>query len=393
MIEHLHSFYATFKFHHHLASILSTLTVAIGVVIGGIIFHKTLHHTLSKRFHLFIQRRYPDIEKIMTGIPLFEHFLMLLVPLLLFLSLPLIFGPTEERILARTLAATEKILVTYILFLLGVFINTLINGIEVAYKQRPGHQRWPIRSYVQFIKGFNFVVFTVLIVSHLLGKSPLNFLTGLGAIMAIITLVFKDSILSFVSSIQVATSDMMRKGDWIEIPEKEISGHIIEMSLSTIKIQNFDKTISTLPPYYVTSNAVKNWRGMFDFGGRQMKIAFTLDSHAIKFADKAMVARLGKLPLLSGSPSLQKAQEMPLTNLSFFREYIEAFIEQDERFLKKETFLARLIQPHYVGGIPLEISAYTRETSLKPHEHIQADLIEHLIAMMPQFELDLFQED
>jgi miniconductance mechanosensitive channel len=390
MIRHIYELYEPFHLNHHLLSVLSTLTVVFCVVLGGVIVHKLLHRALSRRFHKFIQRRYPNVEKIIADIPVFEHFLMLLMPLILFLAMPLIFGPIEEKLLARIMAAIENILVTYILFLLGIFMNTLINGIELAYKQRPGSQRWPIRSYVQFVKGFTFLVFTVLIVSHLLGKSPLTFLTGLGAVMAIITLVFKDAILSFVASVQVATSDMMRKGDWIEIPEKNISGNIIEMSLSTIKIQNFDKSISTIPPYYITSNAVKNWRGMFDFGGRQMKLSITIDGHTIQFADKQMIARLKKIPLMTDH--IKDAGKEPITNLSLFRHYIEDFIEQSEQFSQKEVFLAHIIQPSYVGGVPLEILAYTKKSTLKEHEHIQSELVEHIIAMMPDFELKLMQE-
>lgn len=393
MIKHIYELYEPFHLNHHILSVLSTLTVVFCFALGGVVVHKLLHRALSRRFHKFIQRRYPNVEKIIAEIPIFEHFLMLLMPLILFLAMPLIFGPTEEKLLARIMSAIENILVTYILFLLGIFMNTLINGIELAYKQRPGSQRWPIRSYVQFIKGFTFLVFTVLIVSHLLGKSPLTFLTGLGAMMAIITLVFKDAILSFISSVHVATSDMMRKGDWIEIPEKNISGNIIEMSLSTIKIQNFDKSISTIPPYYITSNAVKNWRGMFDFGGRQMKISLTIDGHTLKFADKQMVTRLKKISLLSQYiKESQKTEKEPMTNLSLFRHYIETFIEHDEQFSQKEVFLAHIIQPAYIGGIPLEILAYTRKSTLKEHEHIQSQLIEHIIAMMPEFELKLLQE-
>ena len=215
--------------------------------------------------------------------------------------------------------------------------------------------------------------------------------------MAVITLIFKDAILSFVSSVQLATSNMMQKGDWIEIPEKNISGYIIEMSLNTIKIQNFDKTISTVPPYYLTSNAVKNWRGMFEFGGRQIKLSFTIDVNTIQFADKSLLSKLGKLSLLSEyiSENQKTLLGQPVTNLFLFRYYAEAFMQKDPRFITKEktaVFMARVIQPSYVGGIPLEIYTYTKETKLKQHEHVQADLIEHLIAMMPQFELKLMQQ-
>lgn len=395
MIAHIYYLYEVFKLGPHLTATLVTLTIVAGIIVSGIIFHKTLHRTLSQRFHVFIRHRYPEIESIASETPILEHFLMLLIPVLLFLIfLPLLVS-TEDKILIQTMHAIEKILITYILFLLGVLTNTLINAIELAYKKRSGTEKWPIRSYVQFVKGFTFIVFTILIISHLLDKSPLTFLTGLGAAMAIITLVFKDSILSFVSSIQLATSNMMQKGDWIEIPEKNISGNIIEMSLNTIKIQNFDNTISTLPPYYLTSNAIKNWRGMFESGARQMKISFTLDGNTIKFADTSLLSKLSKIPSLTTyiAPYQEKGSQARITNLGLLRYYIENFIEEDDRFKKKNcVFMARIIQPSYVGGVPLEIYTYTKETNVKNHEHIQADLIEHVIAIMPQFDLKLLQE-
>lgn len=394
MIEKLYSFYTALKMGHHLSAIASTLTVVGLTVLVGIVIHKILSRALFKRFQLFVVHHYPETEKIIAEISLLRRILMVAVPLILFLMLPLLFGSPEELALKKILKSIEKILITYILCLFAILANTIINGVEKAYQRRPKSQRWPIRSYVQFMKIFTFFVFGILIISHLLDKSPLTFLTGLGAAMAIITMVFKDSLLSFVSSIQVASSNMMQKGDWIEIPEKNISGHIIEMSLHTIKVQNFDKTISTIPPYYVTSNVVKNWRGMLEFGARRFQAQLNIDSHTIRFLDEDLLSNLQKIRVLSERIQNLKNDVNKPTNLGLFREYIETLLEKDERFVKTNAnFMARLLHPHSNGGIPLEIYAYTKETNIKLHEHVQAELLEHLIAIMPQFALKLMKED
>lgn len=395
MIEKLYSFYAALKIGHHLSSLATTLTVVGVTAMAGVVIHKILSRAFFKRFQLFVVRYYPETEKIIAEISLLRRLLMVAVPLILFLMLPLLFGSPEELALKKILKSIEKILITYILCLFAILTNTIMSGVEKAYQRRPKSQRWPIRSYVQFVKIFIFFVFGILIISHLLDKSPLTFLTGLGAAMAIITMVFKDSLLSFVSSVQLASSNMMQKGDWIEIPEKNISGHIIEMSLHTIKVQNFDKTISTVPPYYVTTNVVKNWRGMFEFGGRRFQTHLVIDNHTIKFLDDSLSENLKKIPVMDFYLKQNKeTTSLPLTNLGLFRIYIEALLEQDNRFLKNDVnFMARILKPQSNGGLPVEVYAYTKETSLKPHEHIQAELVEHLIAILPQFELKVLQED
>ena len=282
----------------------------------------------------------------------------------------------------------------YVLFLLGVLITTLINAAEHIYNQYPVSKTWPIRSYVQFFKIFNFLIFGILLVASLLNKSPATFFTGLGAAMAVIMLVFKDSILSFVASVQLASSRMMKEGDWIEIPGKDISGTIIEMSLNTIKIQNFDKTISTIPPYYVTTNVVKNWQGMFDFGARRIKKHLSINSDTVVFLDEKRLDQLQKIPLLAEHIKKNKTDllKSQMTNLGIFRHYAETLLEADDRFSKEGVmFMVRIIQQHYVGGIPLEIYAYTKNTNWKIHEHIQAEFIETLVASMPRFGLKLLQ--
>jgi len=395
MIETLYSFYIGIGLSQQVTSILTSVTALFTIIFIGITLHKILNKLFFKQFNKFIKKQYPEISKVIVKVSLLQRFLMFIVPLILLFDLPLLFGdPASNPEILSVVSSLDKMLSLYVLFLLGVLITTLINAAEHIYNQYPVSKTWPIRSYVQFFKIFNFLIFGILLVANFLNKSPATFFTGLGAAMAVIMLVFKDSILSFVASIQLASSRMMKEGDWIEIPGKDISGTVIEMSLNTIKIQNFDKTISTIPPYYVTTNVVKNWQGMFDFGARRIKKHITIDSDTVLFLDEKRLGELQKIPLLAEHIKKNKADflKSQMTNLGIFRHYAETLLEEDNRFSKEGVmFMVRIIQQHYVGGIPLEIYAYTKNTNWKMHEHIQAEFIEALVANMPKFGLKLLQ--
>ena len=366
----------------------------IGIAIVGYVIHKILGFIFFKHFKKFIKKNYPDVAEITERVSLFKRLLMFVVPLILMVDLSFFLGNPEHPTLVKVVNNIEKILGLYLLFLLGMLLSTLINAAEHSYNKFNEKKGLPVRSYAQSIKIMLFIIFAILIVSKILDKSPITFLAGLAAGIGVISVIFKDAILSFIASFQLVTSRMMKVGDWIEIPGKDISGNIIEMSLNTVKIQNFDKTISTLPPYYLVSNAVKNYQGMFDFGARRIKKSFNIDGHSVKFLDPKTIQKLKNVPSLAkhmkkNELDLVKAQ---ITNLTLFRQFIENILDSDARFSKDNVVsMVRVIQPNPEGGIPLEIYTYTKDTNWKNHEHIQAELIENVIASMNYFDLRLMQ--
>ena len=366
----------------------------IGIAIVGYVIHKILGFIFFKHFKKFIKKNYPDVAEITERVSLFKRLLMFVVPLILMVDLSFFLGNPEHPTLVKVVNNIEKILGLYLLFLLGMLLSTLINAAEHSYNKFNEKKGLPVRSYAQSIKIMLFIIFAILIVSKILDKSPITFLAGLAAGIGVISVIFKDAILSFIASFQLVTSRMMKVGDWIEIPGKDISGNIIEMSLNTVKIQNFDKTISTLPPYYLVSNAVKNYQGMFDFGARRIKKSFNIDGHSVKFLDPKTIQKLKNVPSLAkhmkkNELDLVKAQ---ITNLTLFRQFIENILDSDARFSKDNVVsMVRVIQPNPEGGIPLEIYTYTKDTNWENHEHIQAELIENVIASMNYFDLRLMQ--
>jgi miniconductance mechanosensitive channel len=222
-------------------------------------------------------------------------------------------------------------------------------------------------------------------VSLLLNKSPIVFLTGLGALSAVLMLVFKDTILGFVTNIQVAALDLIRVGDWITIPSAGVDGDVMDVSINTVKIRNFDKTISTLPTYTLINNSVQNWRGMTETGGRRIKRSISIDINTIKFCDAELINKLKNEEYLKDFDFSKKP-----TNVTVFRTYMESYLRQHPKIHLGLTFLVRELQPTETG-LPVELYIFTNDTNWVNYEGIQADIFDYAFASLPIFDLRAFQ--
>jgi miniconductance mechanosensitive channel len=279
-----------------------------------------------------------------------------------------------------TIFASASVIVGTVLAFSCINIGTDI------YETYPVSKRIPIRSYTQVIKILFGVGSGIIVVSIFLNKSPLAFFTGLGATIALITVLFKDTISGFMASIQLSSYDMVRIGDWITIPKFGVDGNVKEIALTTVKIENFDRTISMIPTASLLTESVKNWRGMFDAGGRRIKRSVPIDMESIRFCSQEEVKKLQTM-----FPQLTAVYDEPVTNLTLFREYIEAYLKaspdlHQEGFL----FLIRELDPTE-KGLPLEFYVFTKETRWVQHEKVQANIIDHTIATLPLFGLNVFQ--
>jgi miniconductance mechanosensitive channel len=247
----------------------------------------------------------------------------------------------------------------------------------------------------------------IFVLATLMGKSPVYFLSGIGAVTAIIILVFKDAILGFVAGIQISVNQMVRIGDWIEMPKAGADGDVIDVSLTTVKVRNWDKTITTIPTYSLISDSFKNWRGMFESGGRRIKRALFLDMQTVGFADEQLLEGWKGIRLLKpyleeklaeiAEENKQRGDDLGvlgngrrLTNVGTFRAYCVAYLKAHPRIHKDMTFLVRQLQPTE-HGLPLEIYVFTTDTRWAFYEGIQADVFDHLIAIVGQFGLRVFQ--
>ncbi len=288
-----------------------------------------------------------------------------------------------------------------------MLFRALFRSVRDHLRTRKGFQDKPLDSYLQVVNIFMFFIAGVIIFSMVTGKSPWAFLGALGAASAILMLVFKDTILGFVASIQVSTNDMVRVGDWIEMPKYGADGDVIEINLNTVKVQNWDKTITTIPTYYLITDSFKNWRGMQDAGGRRIKRAINIKISSIRYLSKEEIDRLAKIQLLAPYIAERQAEidrynvetkadrSMPvngrnMTNVGLFRQYINRYVQNHPQIRKDMTMLVRQLQPTE-HGIPIEVYIFTSDIRWGVYEDIMSDIFDHLLSAIKYFELEVFE--
>ena len=276
------------------------------------------------------------------------------------------------------------------------------------YDRLPTSKNKPIKGFVQVAKILVLCGAAIIVISVLIDESPLLLLSGLGAITAVLLLVFKDTILSFVASVQLSTNDMLRIGDWITMPSMDADGDVIDISLHTVKVQNFDKTITAIPMHRLVTDSYQNWRGMAESGGRRIKRSVLIDQNTIRFLSEDEVAGLAKFRILkdyladkSEEIAQWNAQELAgedapvnarrLTNIGTLRAYMHAYLSWHPEIGDSFTLLVRQKAPGS-QGLPIEIYCFTTTTNWGEYERIQADIFDHLLAIISEFDLSLFQE-
>lgn len=301
----------------------------------------------------------------------------------------------------------EKGLVVLGILLILWIVRSFLNTLKDYFKTLPRLKDKPIDSFMQVFMIFAWVVGLLSAIAIITGIPILAFVTGLGAASAIIILVFRDTILGFVASIQVSINDMVHIGDWITFEKYGADGDVIEINLSTVKIQNFDKTITTIPTYALISDSFKNWRGMENSDGRRIKRSLSIKLDSVKYLSKNEVDELKKISSITAY--LDKRQSdieeynsehnidktlllngRNLTNIGVFRKYIETYVENHSAINKDMMIMVRQLQPT-TQGIPLEIYAFSSDKRWKNYEYIMADVFDHIIAAVPYFDLEIFE--
>ena len=274
-------------------------------------------------------------------------------------------------------------LVIVSLILVKAFLDSLY---EISSKHERFKNR-PLKGIYQMIYLLALSVGVVIIISIIIDKDPTTILTGLGASAAILMLVFKDTILGLVAGIQLSANDMLRPGDWITIPKSGVDGNVLEVSLTTIKVQNFDKTIVTIPPYALVSESFQNWRGMQEAGGRRIKRSLLIDMNTVHFCTNEDLQRFKK----EGWTNLAITEtNKQVVNLEIFRNYLQNYLRNHPRLSKNLTVLVRELQPG-PEGMPIELYCFTDTTNWLEYENIQCEIFGHLLAMLPEFGLRAYQ--
>lgn len=315
---------------------------------------------------------------------------------------PSVFGGGE----LATKIVHAAVMVYVLVVFLAVF-SAIINSIcFIINRSERGHQI-PIKGFAQAIKLVIFLIGGILILSVLFGKTPVYFLSGIGALTAVLLLVFRDALLGLVAGVMISVNQLVRVGDWIELPKAGADGDVIDVSLTTVKVRNWDRTITTIPSYDLISQSFKNWRNMFEDGGRRIKRSLYLDMASVRFVDEKLLQRFMRIrrlrPYLEEKlAEVQKENNDPdldmeilcngrrLTNLGTFRAYCAAYLRENPLIHKNMTFLVRQLQPTE-HGLPLEIYVFTTDTRWAFYEGIQADIFDHLLAVLSEFDLCVFQ--
>ena len=312
------------------------------------------------------------------------HNLIHTIPgILIYVMLPMAFVRGKELLLI-----SQKICAIYIIMSLLLALNGVILMILDVYTEKATAKNRPMKGFIQVLQVLLFFVGGIIMIAILVNKSPASLFAGLGASAAILMLVFKDTILGFVAGIQLSANDMVRLGDWITLPSGNANGVVQEITLNTVKIQNFDNTISTVPPYSLVSNPFQNWRGMVESGGRRVMKNITLDLTTLKFCTPEMLDNFRKeIPLLA---DYQPEEGVIPTNSQVYRVYIERYlcslpvVNQD-----LDLIISQKEATEY--GVPIQVYFFSRNKIWKEYERIQSDIFDHLLAMVPKFELKVYQ--
>ena len=312
------------------------------------------------------------------------HHLVHTIPgILVYALLPLAFIRGKGLLLL-----SQKICAVYIVFALLLAINGFILVFLDMYNMRQVNKNRPIKGFMQVLQVLLFFIGGIVIIAILIGKSPASLFAGLGASAAILMLVFKDTILGFVAGIQLSANDMLRPGDWITVPGSNANGIVQEITLNTVKIQNFDNTISTIPPYTLVSASFQNWRGMVESGGRRVMKSIFLDLNTIKFCTPDMLNTFRKeIPLLA---DYKPDEGGTPTNSQMFRVYVEKYLTSLPVVnTDLDLIISQLQSTEY--GVPIQIYFFSRNKIWKEYERIQSDIFDHFFAMIPKFELKVYQ--
>jgi miniconductance mechanosensitive channel len=373
------------------------------VVLSGILVLSYLSYIITKKVVLkWIQKLVKKSKNKLDDI-IFDKFVsrrFAFIP-------PILIINTFSYLLPSLQMAISRICLALLFWIILLTVSSSLNGINKVYEKKKEYKGRPIKGYIQIVIIAMYIVGILALIGILTGQSPLVLLSGIGALTAVILLIFRDTILSFVASLQITSNDLVRLKDWIEVPKFGADGDVIDIALHTIKIQNFDKTITVIPTHKLIDESFKNWRGMQECGGRRIKRSIFIDISSITFCDDKMMEYFDKIILLKeyikkkrkeiddynkkhNIDLSNKVNGRRMTNMGMFRAYIEAYLRNHSKINKELTFLIRQMKPGPTG-LPIEIYVFSTTTDWVVHESIQSDIFDHLFAIVKEFNLRLFQ--
>ncbi len=390
-------------FSYNFSSILSTIALVLMVLFLSWLSNMIAKKLINEVITLIVRRtasKWDDIlleQKVFTRL---SHFAPALV--IWFLA------GWALKSYPVWLEVVRKLTYIYMVWAGMMVVSSFIDAWHKIYETLPISKHRTIKGYVQVVKLFVYIIAILVIISVVFRKEVGTIVAGLGAMAAVLLFIFKDAILGLVASIQLSANDMLKIGDWITIPSKGVDGVTEDITLTTVKVRNFDKTIIMVPVYTLVSESFQNWKGMEESEVRQIKRSIFIDIRSVKFPDQPLIDKLEGIPYLKGHYDISEKGNLKavnvkndnegslngcphLTNLGLFRMYTESFLKNHPMIDKKQTLLIRHKEPEG-NGLPLQICAYSKNNSWIPFENLQSEIIEHLLAVLNEFELKVFQQ-
>lgn len=398
----IHDWLVNIGLDDNTAMLLKGMIIVFGIFILSYIVFLIARRIIVRILHEIAKRTETTWDDVMVERRVF-HRLAYLAPAILIHSLMPNMLANYETWTLLLQGALKIYMVLIVIIVLDAFFNALIDiyqNFEIAKFK-------PIKGYIQIMKIVIYLIAGIIIISILINKSPVYLLTGLGAISAVLMLIFKDTLLGFVASIQLSSNDMLRPGDWITMSKFGADGTVVDINLTTVKIENFDKTITTVPTYSLISDAFQNWRGMQESGVRRIKRSVIINMNSVKFCTPEMLENFKKIHLINAyiTETQQQLESHNAsrdidntvlvngkrqTNLGVFRAYLQAYLNSNEHLSKENTIIVRQLQPTE-KGLPIEIYAFSNILEWDKYEDLISDIFDHVLAVVPQFDLQIFQ--
>jgi miniconductance mechanosensitive channel len=384
------------------AVIIADFTLFAIVILLSIITYFIAKKVLLSTIHQLTKKSKTNWDDRLTERRFFRILSYLVPAFIIYTFAPVVLEPYEQFV-----AGVRVVLSVYMIAVVIMVVNAFLNAVTDIYEDFTIARHKPIKGYVQVAKIIVYIIGFITIIANLFGQNPLGIIGGLGAFSAVLLLVFKDPILGFVAGIQLSAYNMLRPGDWISMPKFDADGTVIDVSLTTVKVQNWDKTISTIPTYSLISDSFKNWRGMEESGGRRIKRSINMDMKSVKFCTPEMLDKFKKIEYVKKYIA-DKEDEIAQynternidnsvivngrrqTNLGVFRAYLRGYLSNHPKIHDEMTFLVRQLQPTE-KGIPMEIYVFSKIQEWAKYEDLQADIFDHVLAVIPEFDLRVYQ--
>jgi len=402
LIEQFETWFSTeLGLHLKVAPIVVDLIILAVLLVLAFIANYIAKRFILKLVEHFAAKSHAEWDDVLIKRKFFRRLSHFAPALVIYLMSSVLFENDTAILVARRIAEI------YMMFVAILTIDAFLSSVVDIYHRYDESRKLPVRIFVQVVKILLYAVLGIVILSMVIGKSPTFLIGGLGAMAAVLMLIFKDPILGLAAGIQLSANKMVRVGDWIEMPKYGADGDVIDISLTTVKVQNWNKTIITIPTFALVSEGVKNWRGMSESGGRRIKRPIYIDMTSVKFCSEEMIEKFNNIKYLTDYIEHKRKELIEynkqkniddsvlvngrrMTNLGTFRAYLVSYLKDHPKINKNLTFLVRQLDPG-PNGMPIEIYVFSSDQVWANYETIQADIFDHILAVIPEFELRVYQ--